>query len=257
MSKVTMLRTLVNNGWTIANRRAVVSQIGKNNFDELATLAKKANMGGDVFTYQSAVENLTPNTFKSTKSFLSDVAEVADEPSMDIRKWGRDLKVGKGNWNSQYYSEYRELCTTGWDIEIPGSLSPTDLKKHKIFSKCKPLGFDEVQYRGEVYSKNNPHYSYLTKLKKGDIYEPHSNLWTTDNMDYAYGHYGATTFPNYRAVHYEILCTPETRIIQTPYGHYGCSSFTEGILSPTARYRVLNNEVGKDGALKIRLEVMD
>lgn len=79
MSKVTMLRTLVNNGWTIANRRAVISQIGKNNFDELATIAKKANMGGDVFTYQSAVENLTPSTFKSTKSFLSELVKASDD----------------------------------------------------------------------------------------------------------------------------------------------------------------------------------
>lgn len=248
-----MLRTLVNNGWTIANRRAVVSQIGKNNFDELATLAKKANMGGDVFTYQSAVENLTPNTFKSTKSFLSDLVKAADEPSMDVRKWGRELKTGKGNWNSQYYSEHKSLCDYGNDVEDLTKLRPQDMRKRELFDKCKELGCDEIQYRGEVYMANAPHYSKLTSLKKGDIYEPKSTFWTSDTAEYAHGTYGASINPLCRNVHYEILCTPKTKIIQTQYSLAG----TEAVLSPTARYRVLNNEVGKDGALKIRLEVMD
>lgn len=36
-------------------------------------------MGGDVFTYQSAVENLTPSACKSTKSFLSELVKACDD----------------------------------------------------------------------------------------------------------------------------------------------------------------------------------
>ena len=35
MYNVSALRTLIKNGWTIANRRAIISKIGKANFDEI------------------------------------------------------------------------------------------------------------------------------------------------------------------------------------------------------------------------------
>ena len=41
MTPITILRQMVKNGWTIANRRNIISQIGKSNFDEIALLAKK------------------------------------------------------------------------------------------------------------------------------------------------------------------------------------------------------------------------
>ena len=39
MNKISMLRSIVNNGWTIANRRTVCSQIGKSNFEEIAKIS--------------------------------------------------------------------------------------------------------------------------------------------------------------------------------------------------------------------------
>ena len=41
MAPITVLRQFVKNGWTIANRKAIISQIGKSNFDEITLLAQK------------------------------------------------------------------------------------------------------------------------------------------------------------------------------------------------------------------------
>jgi hypothetical protein len=41
MAPITILRQIIKNGWTISNRRNIISQIGRSNFDEIALLAKK------------------------------------------------------------------------------------------------------------------------------------------------------------------------------------------------------------------------
>lgn len=51
VSKISELRNIVNSGWTIANRKAVITQIGKDNFNELATLARKSDIPMDFFQY--------------------------------------------------------------------------------------------------------------------------------------------------------------------------------------------------------------
>ena len=53
MYNVSILRTLIENGWTIANRRAIISKIGKANFDEIINLAHSANIT-DTFQYSNA-----------------------------------------------------------------------------------------------------------------------------------------------------------------------------------------------------------
>ena len=39
MAPIAVLRQIVKNGWTIANRKAIISQIGRGNFDEIVSLA--------------------------------------------------------------------------------------------------------------------------------------------------------------------------------------------------------------------------
>lgn len=72
MSKFLHLRTLINNGWTIANRKAVVSKIGKANFDEIINLAYSANIAKH-FQYSNALTYLEPENIQRTKNLLSDI----------------------------------------------------------------------------------------------------------------------------------------------------------------------------------------
>lgn len=60
MPSISMLRTFVQNGWTIANRRTVTSQIGKSNFDAILSLAKKGKLKKDIFEL-SSVGEIKPN----------------------------------------------------------------------------------------------------------------------------------------------------------------------------------------------------
>ena len=105
MSKISMLRAIVNNGWTIANRRVVCSQIGKSNFEEIANLAKKKGLTGDVFEYQMVKDELLPTKLKQTKSFLI-------EQNLEVSKWGRELRKSDNYcWNSELYGRFKELDT--------------------------------------------------------------------------------------------------------------------------------------------------
>ena len=67
MAPITMLRQIVKNGWTIANRKAIISQIGKSNFDEITLLAKKTGRTGDIFRFCDAKRFLRPNEISATK----------------------------------------------------------------------------------------------------------------------------------------------------------------------------------------------
>ena len=100
MNKISMLRSIVNNGWTIANRRTVCSQIGKSNFEEIANLAKQKGMTGDVFEYQMVKDELLPTKLADTKSLLS-------EPSLNVKKWGRELRE-RVRWRTDISSIIRK-----------------------------------------------------------------------------------------------------------------------------------------------------
>lgn len=72
MYNVSRLKTLIENGWTIANRRAIISKIGKANFDEIINLAHSANIT-DTFQYSNALAHLEPANIQRTKNLLSDI----------------------------------------------------------------------------------------------------------------------------------------------------------------------------------------
>jgi len=71
MSKISMLRAIVNNGWTIANRHVITSRIGKANYDEIITLAQKQGLTGDIFQYQLARDVLIANNIDTAKTMLN------------------------------------------------------------------------------------------------------------------------------------------------------------------------------------------
>lgn len=72
MINVSALRTFVKNGWTIANRRSVVSEIGVNNFKDVIERAFMTNIA-DTFEYSNAVKYLKSNTVNETKELLNNI----------------------------------------------------------------------------------------------------------------------------------------------------------------------------------------
>ncbi len=78
MSNISTLRNLVNNGWTIANRRGVVSQIGKDNFKEVSQLANQANFS-DTVTFSEAKEYLSADNLENTKNTINNVIQSYKE----------------------------------------------------------------------------------------------------------------------------------------------------------------------------------
>lgn len=65
MTSISLLRTFVKNGWTIANRRAITSEIGGINFDRIATF-EKSGIGADTFEYQKVCKYLSKENIGKT-----------------------------------------------------------------------------------------------------------------------------------------------------------------------------------------------
>ena len=86
MSKISILRSCVDRGWTIANRRIITQQIGKENFSEITALAQKAGMTGDCFEYTTVAKYLTKENVEGTKATLKDVAEVAKKNAPKLKE---------------------------------------------------------------------------------------------------------------------------------------------------------------------------
>ena len=68
--KINMLRQIVDNGWTIKNRKNITNTIGSNEFNEICSLANKSRLGGDVFSYNCASEIISVNSVSKIKETL-------------------------------------------------------------------------------------------------------------------------------------------------------------------------------------------
>ena len=101
MVSISILRTLVNNGWTIANRRNVVSQIGKKTFNEISQLATKAGRTGDKVRYCDAKDFLQSNTISETIAALTNT-NVAYHGSPFSFNFFDVAKIGNGEGMNKY-----------------------------------------------------------------------------------------------------------------------------------------------------------
>lgn len=72
MMSISTLRTLVKNGWTIANRRKVLSTIGIDNLKCIKEQALKINIY-DTFQYSTAAEHLKFDKIDETKKLLDNI----------------------------------------------------------------------------------------------------------------------------------------------------------------------------------------
>lgn len=123
-----------------------------------------------------------------------------------------------------------------------------------MFKDLKPLGCDEIHYRGEYYfSTEAERVNFLKSLKPGDIYEPKTNLWITNNPEYAEFNYGHPAREDMYGVVFEILCPKEAKIIQKHYATYWGKPFTEGIYPDNAKFKILKSEIN-DNIVRLRME---
>ena len=286
MTSISLLRKIVNNGWTIANRRTLCSRIGKENFSNLIKRIKdpdplklhpEENLDRfkklEELSYDT-VQNYCPSPafFAHICSYdwykiryLADatkpIKQVLQETSQyftPIEKyWGRKINVGRGNWNSEKYGEFKHLDTWMLNRKIASGEIPQNselVKARKaIFKDLKPLGCDEIHYRGEIYRPEEKHFDYLRTLKKGDIYQPKTNLWITNDPHYAEYNYGRPARQDWNGVVYEILCPEEAKIIQKPYSWYHGKPFTEGIYPDDAKFKIIESKMDNN-ILRLRME---
>ncbi len=101
MVSISTLRTFVNNGWTIANRKSVVSEIGKKSFNEISELATKTGRTGDKIRYNDAKEFLQSNTISETQTALTNT-DVAYHGSPFLFDFFDAAKIGSGEGINKY-----------------------------------------------------------------------------------------------------------------------------------------------------------
>lgn len=232
MSKISELRSIVDNGWTIANRKAVTSRIGKSNFHKLATLARKSDIPVNCFEYSIVKDELKPNKVMELKDWLICQIKGIDQT------WRRKINLGDGNMNSEYYGTFKEMHS-GMNT-FP--TTEERIARRALFDKLEPLGCDKIHYRGETYSTQKKeeleHFNKLKNLKVGDRYEPKTNIWISDSSEYAHNRYGNSNNSDVKNVRYTILANEDSKIIEALYGRYADDFFTEGIYDDRAIFEV-------------------
>jgi len=101
MVSISTLRTFVKNGWTIANRRSVVSQIGKKAFNEVSQFAAKTGRTGNNVRYSDVKDFLSANTISETRAALTNT-NVAYHGSPFSFDFFDVTKIGNGEGMNKY-----------------------------------------------------------------------------------------------------------------------------------------------------------
>ena len=189
MHSVSMLRTLIENGWTIASRRNVVSKIGKNNFTEILSLANSASIT-DTFKYSDAISYLSPENVQSTKNLLQDLIasyrEYARSPYINSNlRIGTTLSEHAKKIHDSLKLAISQNRVTGKFIR---GISPTKTNKLETIEDVSKMIFDNKGFTSAV----------------PEINENYANC-------FALGRNGAKVifdvknFPGYKASNYEVI----------------------------------------------------
>lgn len=136
MSNITILRQIINNGWTIANRKNIVSKIGNNTFKEIIQLAQKSGRSGNTIKYNDAKDYLLPNTLASTKEILTKT-NVAWHGSPFSFDFFDITKIGNGEGMNKYCNGLY-LSRTKRIAPFYANIRSKDAPIH--FGSAKPLG---------------------------------------------------------------------------------------------------------------------
>ena len=188
MAPITVLRQIIKNGWTIANRRNIISQIGKSDFDEIASLAKKTGRTGDILRYTDAKSFLQPNKISATRKaltqtntvfhgspFLFDCFDATKIGAGEgLNKYGRGLYLARTKDKAPFYANIRSLdaprhigCTKPLANPNPTvyTVQGTDKLNLKL---CSNLEANKISANQIAFQTENPHIDGL-ELLGGDI----------------------------------------------------------------------------------------
>ena len=187
MYNVSILRTLIENGWTIANRRAIISKIGKANFDEIINLAHSANIT-DTFQYSNALTHLEPANIQRTKKLLSDIIisykEYAKCPYInDLLRTGSALSE-----NSQKILNSLKLAILNNRLtgKFVRGISSTRTNKLETIDDVSKFIFDNKGFTSAVPETNENFANCFALGRNGVIFD-------------------VKNFPGYRANNYEVI----------------------------------------------------
>ena len=179
MYNVSRLRTLIKNGWTIANRRATISKIGKANFDEIINLAHSANIS-DTFQYSNALTHL------ELSDIITSYKEYAECPYInDILRTGSALSE-----NSQKIVNSLKLAISNNRLtgKFVRGISPTRANKLETIDDVSKFIFDNKGFTS-VVPEMNADYANCFALGRNGV----KVIFDVKN------------FPGYRANNYEVL----------------------------------------------------
>jgi len=188
MAPITVLRQMIENGWTIANRRNIISQIGKNDFDEITLLAKKTGRTGDIFRFSDAKRFLHPNEIYATKEALTqtntvyhgspflfdafDATKIGAGEGMN--KYGRGLYLARTKHKAPFYANIRSIdapkhlgCTKPLADPNPTVYTVSGIDKLNL-KLCSNLEANNISKNQVAFQSENPHIDGL-ELLGGDI----------------------------------------------------------------------------------------
>lgn len=255
MASITALRAMINNGWTIANRRNLISAIGKNNFDEIVLNARKLNMTGDVCEFQFVKGYLTPEAITRTKTSLLDKVKLLSSrwenplqdytPSFTGASQHSPLHHGIDRYGSAIREAFNGIKSGKPNktqlIAIEAYL-PIAQRMDESLSKMPPLEKDCIVYRGihrilKSKKEKAEIFRIFDDCKPGDIITPDSG--------YSYCAFKKSKTNGFGGVSSEVYGT-YSQTIRLPKGaKVSRSGLHEGeVLMPrNAEYRVISKTV--------------
>ncbi len=189
MYNVSRLRILIENGWTIANRRAIISKIGKANFDEIINLAHSANIT-DTFQYSNALTHLELANIQRTKNLLSDIITSYREYTKcpyinDLLRTGSALSENSQNILNSLKLAISNNRITGKFVR---GISPTRTNKLETIEDVSKFIFDNKGFTSAV-PETNENFANCFALGRNGV----KVIFDVKN------------FPGYRANNYEVL----------------------------------------------------
>ena len=189
MYNVSILRRIIEHGWTIPHRQEIISKIGKENFDEIIKLAHSANIT-DTFQYSNALTYLEPANIQRTKNLLSDIItsykEYAKCPYInDLLRTGSALSE-----NSQKILNSLKLAISNNRVtgKFVRGISPTRTNKLETIDDVSKFIFDNKGFTS-VVPEMNADYANCFALGRNGV----KVIFDVKN------------FPGYRANNYEVI----------------------------------------------------
>lgn len=246
------IRQMVKNGWTIANRRNIVSQIGKTNFDEIILNAKKLNITGDIYEFNYTRDYLTPEKITNTKKILSEKIKLLtsrwENPIGNYRvEVAPNSQVPMHHYLNGYNSDIRGVFQY-LKLEKPNNRQLEMIKRKlpeiqlidKSFSKLPPLEKDCIVYRGRIeqYFKSlNTDFDIISNAKIGDKIVPDTGYsYCAIDKSLAYN-WGSTYLNDLKTIMYTIRL-PKGAKVSRNLEHGG-----EVVMPRGAEYKVISKNV--------------